>query len=110
MALSVRGAGHGRAGASREWREHGVSSNPDVSDGSKALLEWVVNPTLFDLTSSSAPVPNALVERGGGGGGGAGRKAESLPFAFLEDQGPAGAFSSLSGLRPGTRECMRSLD
>ena len=113
-ALSVRGAGHGRAGVSRAWRELGVSS---VASSKSRALCVIVNPTLFDLVTPSAPIPAANASASASAMGkaqkekGKGRKkkkepqkAERFPFSFLEDQGPSGAFACLRGLRAGSRE------
>ncbi len=81
-ALALPGAGHGRAGVSRYWRETGLSSHKrrlHVSDMAKMLG----NPTLF------CPYTGRL----------------------LECQGPAGAFASLGGgtLQPGDADFARKL-
>ena len=71
-ALSVKGAGHGRAGASPWWRKAGVasmSSDAFAKIKSEALR---VNPTLYDMSDERCP-------------------------RYLECQGPAGAFASLRG-------------
>ena len=99
-ALAVRGAGHGRAGASRDWRELGISSAASASRSERGKEAWVVNPTLYDLTASSAPVPAGKEDDGD-------EELERFPCTFLEDQGPSGAFACLRGLRAGSREFWR---
>jgi hypothetical protein len=90
-ALSIEGAGHGRAGASVSWRQYGLSSVECTEDHDAAFhCRTEINPTMLEVL----PSPD-----------GSGRNV----ITYLETQGTMGAFGDLEGLDTGSAEFAKGL-